>query len=79
MEPQLSVVLFRYKAVNADVNELNKQLVRRAQTDGRVYIAGARVDDTEAVRACFVNFRTQEDDIHMLIEVMEEIGAELDA
>jgi len=79
MQPQLSVVLFRYRAQNMAIDTLNKQLVNDIQKDGRVYIAGADVDGVSCIRACFVNYRTQADDIQMLIDVVEELGAILDA
>lgn len=78
MQPQLSVVLFRYKAQNTDINALNQQLVRDIQADGRVYIAGANVDGVDCIRACFVNYRTQADDIQVLIDTVEELGTVLD-
>ncbi|MEL6271528.1 MAG: pyridoxal-dependent decarboxylase, partial [Chloroflexota bacterium] len=80
MEPQLSVVLYRRVPTQAsiDANEHNRVLAKALQADGRVYVAGANVDGVDCLRACFVNFRTREDDVRVLIQVTEEVGANLE-
>lgn len=80
-KPQLSVVLFRHvpSAQHTDLNAHNKRLASALQADGRVYVAGANVDGIDCVRACFVNYRTQDNDVHVLIDVVNEMGARLAA
>lgn len=78
MEPQLSVVLFRHQpSDNLSLDALNKhnrRLARALQADGRIYVAGANMDGQHCLRACFVNYRTRDDDVRVLIEVVEEVG-----
>ena len=73
-EPQLSVILFRRQPKAGDTNQHNHQLAQTLQADGRVYIVGAKVDGEDWLRACFVNYRTTEEDVRFLIDVVEEIG-----
>ncbi|MBV7328972.1 hypothetical protein KFU94_12050 [Chloroflexi bacterium TSY] len=73
-EPQLSVVLFRRKPFSGDINQHNLQLAQTLQDDGRVYVVGAKIDREDWLRACFVNYRTTEEDVQVLIDVIEEIG-----
>ncbi len=77
LEPQLSVVLFRHRPAKGDLNAHNRRLGKALQEDGRIYVAGAGVDGQDCLRACFVNYRTEADDVQVLIEVVEEIGAAL--
>jgi aromatic-L-amino-acid/L-tryptophan decarboxylase len=79
VEPQLSTVPFRHvpKTLQGDeakLNEHNLHLVKRMQDDGRVYVSSAVVDGKVCLRPCFVNFRTRDDDVKVLIEVVLELG-----
>jgi aromatic-L-amino-acid decarboxylase len=77
-EPQLSVVPFRHVPEGvADLDDHNARLVEALQTDGRVWIAPARVDGTVCLRPCIVNYRTTDDDVRALVEVSRELGDRL--
>lgn len=82
-EPTLSVVLFRRvpssKNVEVgDINAHNRLLAQTLQADGRVYVVSATVDGEEWLRACFVNYRTTENDVRELIQIVEEVGAKIE-
>lgn len=81
LDPQLSVVLFRRIPTRPgiDVNAHNRALLRAIQNDGRVYVSGAVVDGASYLRSCFVNYRTRNEDVEALIEVVEDLGARLEA
>jgi aromatic-L-amino-acid decarboxylase len=68
--PILSVVAFQHvpEDPGADVDAHNASLVRRLQAEGRVWVASAVVDGAVAIRPCFVNFRTTDDDVRALID-----------
>jgi aromatic-L-amino-acid/L-tryptophan decarboxylase len=79
VEPQLSTVPFRHvpkklKDNETALNEHNLKLVKRMQDDGRVYVSSAVVDGKVCLRPCFVNFRTCDNDVKVLIEVTLELG-----
>jgi aromatic-L-amino-acid/L-tryptophan decarboxylase len=79
VEPQLSTVPFRHVPKHlqnneAALNEHNLKLVKYMQDDGRVYVSSAVVDGRVCLRPCFVNFRTCDDDVKVLIEVTLELG-----
>ena len=81
LEPQLSTVPYRHVPLSLRgkedaLNAHNLELVRRMQQDGRVYISSAVVDGKVCLRPCFVNFRTSEDDVRVLIDVTLELGKE---
>ncbi len=78
-EPQLSVVLFRRIPNQGNVNQHNQHLAQAIQEDGRFYIVGAKVDGKDWLRVCFVNYRTDDDDVRSLVDVVEEIGASIES
>ncbi len=80
VEPQLSAVCFRHlPPAGADPDAHNMALARAIAADGRILLAPAEVDGTTALRACFVNHRTTEDDIRAVPTVVAETAAELEA
>jgi glutamate/tyrosine decarboxylase-like PLP-dependent enzyme len=66
--PELNVVTFRYGAGD---DALNRQIPALVQRAGSVFVTGARVDDREVVRACFMHPHTTDADIDRIVpEVM---------
>jgi len=51
----------------------------QAQQDGRVFFSNAVLGERFVLRACIVNFRTEAEDIDVVLDVAAEIGARLDA
>ena len=76
--PELSIVPFRHvpKGVR-DLNSHNEALGAALQEDGRVYLASALIDDQVYLRPCFVNYRTNDEDVRALVEVTREVGNRL--
>jgi aromatic-L-amino-acid/L-tryptophan decarboxylase len=75
VEPQLSAVCFRHlppPGVDADAH--NIALARAIAADGRILLAPAEVDGTTALRACFVNHRTTEDDVRAIPAVVADLA-----
>jgi aromatic-L-amino-acid decarboxylase len=70
-EPVLSAVCFRHRRVD------NRRLVGAIQEDARVFLAGASVDGVDCLRACFVNFRTTDDDVRETVRVVRDVAAQL--
>jgi len=61
------------------VSRLNERIMTELQLDGRVYISNAVLGDRFVLRACFVNHRTEADDVDAVLDVVTELGARLDA
>jgi aromatic-L-amino-acid decarboxylase len=78
LRPQLSTVCFRHlPAVDLDVNDYHARLARALQEDGMIYLAPAALDDQICLRACFVNHRTVDDDVHAVLEAVESASTRL--
>lgn len=68
---QLSAVCFRYQGKD------NAAILRRVIARGRVYISNATIDGVFALRACFVNHRTREEDVRLIVSEVLAAGAEV--
>lgn len=77
LEPELSVVCFRYVAAGLDENLLNEQIVtelrRRTTTIPSTTVWNGRL----VIRPCFINPRQAESDVYALLDNVRAIGGEL--
>jgi aromatic-L-amino-acid decarboxylase len=75
--PELTVVPFRHAPAGVrDLNDHNARLAAELQRDARVWLAPALIDGQVWLRPCIVNFRTSDEDIHALVQVVCEVGAQ---
>lgn len=76
---ELSAVCFRYRecSAGADLDELNSAILRRVIDNGRVYLSNASVHGHFALRACFVNHRTQPADVAQIVPEVLEAAREI--
>ncbi|TMK22097.1 MAG: aspartate aminotransferase family protein [Actinobacteria bacterium] len=83
----LSVCCFRYVPAGlapdaagreAYLDHLNERIMTEVQVDGRAYCSNALLRRRFFLRACIVNFRTEEPDVRALVDVVIEIGRRLD-
>jgi aromatic-L-amino-acid/L-tryptophan decarboxylase len=84
----LSITTFRFvpldlagggQSAETYLNELNREILNRIQTGGKVYVSNALLGDTFVLRACIVNFRTRLADMDALVEVVVRTGRSADA
>ncbi|MGH2755668.1 MAG: pyridoxal phosphate-dependent decarboxylase family protein [Actinomycetota bacterium] len=76
----LNIVCFRYKPPAAEgdmLDDLNRRLGRAVLDDGRVYVGTTLYGGRVAFRPAIVNWRTTEEDIRLLVEVIRELGTKL--
>ncbi len=84
----LSITTFRYvprDLQNSEenyheeyLNHLNQILLTRLQESGRAFVSNAVVDGKYVLRACIVNFRTSAKDISEMVNIITEIGDQVD-
>ena len=83
----LSITCFRYvppdlpKGAGRDdyLDELNERLMTELQLDGRVFPSNAVLNGRFVLRSCIVNFRTEAEQMDLLLDVAAELGNGLDA
>ena len=81
----LSIATFRYvprelrsksgePETEAVLNRLNEELLARLEKSGRAFLSNAVINGKFAMRACIVNFRTSDEDIDALPEIIASLG-----
>ena len=78
---ELSAVCFRYGCEGAseqELNRINAEILRKVDYErGRVYISNATIGGKFALRACFVNHRTENEDVAEIVREVLAAGAEV--
>jgi glutamate/tyrosine decarboxylase-like PLP-dependent enzyme len=83
----LSVVTFRYVPAGFSgrgtggpeyLDRLNTELLARIQDGGELFVSNAVVNGKTLLRACIVNFRTDEADVRAIPEIVARYGRALD-
>jgi glutamate/tyrosine decarboxylase-like PLP-dependent enzyme len=67
----LSAVCFRHREKD------NEAILKRVIARGRVYLSNATINGQFALRACFVNHRTKEDDVRAIVSETIEAAKEV--
>ena len=83
----LSICCFRYvppdlpeaEGRDAYLDLLNERLMTQTQQEGRVFFSNAVLGGRFVLRVCIVNFRTEAEDLDLVLDVAAEAGAALDA
>jgi glutamate/tyrosine decarboxylase-like PLP-dependent enzyme len=81
-ETKLNIVCFRYAPPGVperELDELNLALGAQVLADGRVFVGTTRYRGKVAFRPAIVNWRTTEQDVDLLLDVLLELGRELRA
>jgi aromatic-L-amino-acid decarboxylase len=78
----LSVVCFRFTPPEIAGDEealdaLNRELLRRLQLGGEAFLSGTVLRGRFALRACIVNYKTREEDIDRVVDLVRTIGTEV--
>ncbi|MDH5382638.1 MAG: pyridoxal-dependent decarboxylase, partial [Cyclobacteriaceae bacterium] len=78
----LSITTLRYKPVHLPkdrnpeefLNDLNEKLLNKLQFGGKVFLSNAIVKGKYCLRSCIVNFRTTQNDIEEIIQIIVKEG-----
>ncbi len=74
----MGIVAFRYAPADltdeAALNALNHALVPVLQQQGEAFLSRTHLGETEALRACFISYRTTEDDLARIMEAVRKAG-----
>ena len=76
----LNVVSFRFhppEKSEEELDELNRRLGQMVLEDGRVFVGTTVYEGRVAFRPALVNWQTQLEDVDLLIDVVDELGATL--
>lgn len=70
LEPELSVVTYRYVPATGDVDEFNKQVLQRVIQDGRIFISSTVLNGKFTLRFACLAFRTHLSTVDTLLEIL---------
>jgi glutamate/tyrosine decarboxylase-like PLP-dependent enzyme len=70
LEPELSVVTYRYEPKSGDANEFNKRLLEAVVADGRVFISSTVLNGKYTLRFACLAFRTHLKTVDTLLSVL---------
>jgi glutamate/tyrosine decarboxylase-like PLP-dependent enzyme len=80
-EVPLNIVCFRYRPPGSTdgpaLDDLNRRIGAAALADGRVFFGSTEYGGRVAFRPAMVNWRTREEDIDLVAQVVSELGARL--
>jgi glutamate/tyrosine decarboxylase-like PLP-dependent enzyme len=80
---QLNIVCFRFRPQGSEdgpeLDELNRRIGDAALTDGRVFFGSTTYGGKVAFRPALVNWRTREQDVELVADVVRELGARFTA
>jgi len=71
LEPELSVVIYRYVPKTGDSNTFNKQLLDAVVADGRVFISSTMLNGRFTLRFACLAFRTRLSTVDTLLSVLQ--------
>ena len=78
MEPQLSIVCFRYVPRGTRdpeaVDARNRGILERLRTETDIVPSSTTVNGRFAIRACFINPRTTEREVEALVDLVVRFG-----
>jgi aromatic-L-amino-acid/L-tryptophan decarboxylase len=73
----LAVICFRFKGhytSEEDITKINQKLIPALETDGRVFIAGTKLNNQFVLRACLINHRKQKSSVEYLLAVIRDVA-----
>lgn len=82
----LSITTLRYVPTNASagkeltenyLNALNERVLNELQQEGEVFLSNTVINNRYCLRACLVNFRTSENDIREVVELIVRKGRQV--
>lgn len=79
IEPELSVVIYRYLPESGDANDFNKALLNYVVADGRTFISSTMLNRDYMLRFACLAFRTHLKTVDTLLSVLKEGVRELSA
>jgi len=78
VEPELSVVTYRYVPKNGDANEFNKRLLDAVVADGRIFISSTMLNGEFTLRFACLAFRTHLHTVDILLNILAETTKQLE-
>jgi len=79
LEPELSVVVYRYEPKSGDADSFNKKILEAVVADGRVFISSTVLNGRYTLRFACLAFRTHLSTVDLLLDILRSEVARLEA
>jgi glutamate/tyrosine decarboxylase-like PLP-dependent enzyme len=76
-EPDLSVVIFRYLSDAGNPDEVNRRLLQRIVSDGRIFVSSSTIDGHYMIRFAVLGFNSHLEDVDTALDIIRESIEEL--
>ncbi|PCJ83055.1 MAG: amino acid decarboxylase [Flavobacteriales bacterium] len=73
IEPELSVVSFRYLPKSGSANQFNEKLIKEIHKDGRVFLSSTTIDGTFVLRLAILAFRSHKWTVDLTLKILKEM------
>lgn len=77
LEPELSVVVYRFDPEGVDANDFNKRLLNAVVRDGRIFISSTMLNGKFTLRFACLAFRTHLSTVDTLLSILKDMTAKL--
>ncbi len=77
--PEISVVMFRYRPENDEINRYNQKLIKEIHQDGRIFLSTTTVSGEFWLRVAILVFRTHKDAIDRTLSLLNEKVKEINS
>lgn len=77
LEPELSVVTYRYLPKKGNADSFNKRLLQEVLKDGRIFISSTMLNGKFTLRFACLAFRTHLQTVDLLLQILKEKVAKL--
>ena len=72
LEPELSVVTYRYMPESGDADDFNKKILKRVIDDGRIFLSSTVLNGRFTLRFACLSFRTHLNTVDTLLQILRE-------
>jgi aromatic-L-amino-acid/L-tryptophan decarboxylase len=72
LEPELSVVTYRFVPKTGDADEFNRQLLKKVVDDGRIFISSTMLNGKFTLRFACLAFRTHLKTVDTLLDILQK-------
>ncbi len=70
-EPDLSIMIFRYRPQQGDANRFNERLLDYVRQDGRIFLSSTTINGEYWIRLAVLSFRTHLREIELCMDILK--------
>jgi len=76
--PDLSVIAFRYRPKKGNVDDFNRQLLKKIVKSKKLFLSSTLLNGEFVIRVCILSFRTHQAEVEEAFEIIQTAAQELE-